>query len=251
MKRWKKIVESTSELLKLSTLAFLCCMFVFVANSYYQIKDYAETLSEELNIFVFFDKNSKNDDEKKILESINSEASIFVKEYVNSVEAYKKTVEENPLLSSISLPDASKSLQGYAIVKPKSIPDDNFLLEIRKVLDGIDGVDEVVFDESDFLRYAKIQKQLLLYKKAFFIVISVFFTFLILKFILAYIAGLDMLKKAKKFFLYLLASFIGFLLFWILCKHMYYSLLVSEIAVSLIIPFTSFIGVMFDNVETE
>ncbi|MDR1628193.1 MAG: hypothetical protein LBR79_05410, partial [Oscillospiraceae bacterium] len=62
MKNRKKIARTMSELLKLSTLAFLGVFFVFIVNHYYQIKDYANTLSEELNIFVFFDKNSKDDE---------------------------------------------------------------------------------------------------------------------------------------------------------------------------------------------
>jgi cell division protein FtsX len=251
MKRGKKIAKIISGLLKLVTLAFLGILFVFVANHYYQIKNYAEALYEGLNIFVFFDKNSKDEDEKKILESINSQDSVSLKEYLNTVYAYKKAVEKNPLLSNLSLPGDSKSLQGYAIFKPKSIPDDNFLLEMRSMLERIDGIDEVVFDESDFLHYAKIQKQLLLYEKVFFIVISVFFTFLVLKLVLAYIACVDMLKTAKKLFLYLFVSSLGFLLFWILCKHIHYSLLISQTTVMLIISFTCVIAAMFDEVETE
>jgi hypothetical protein len=230
-------------------LAFLGAFFVFIVNHYYQIKDYANTLYEGLNIFVFFDKNLK--DEDKILEILNSESSVFVKEYVNAAEAYKKTVEKNPLLSNISLPNGSKFLQAYAVVKPKSIPDNDFLIKIRNTIEGIAGVDEIVFNVSDFLHYAKIQKQLLLYKKIFFIIISVFFVFLVLKFVLVYIAGLDMLKKAKKFFLYLLSTILGFLLFWTVCKYINYSLLISEAAVLLIIPFTCALGIMVDRIDIE
>ncbi|MDR0398853.1 MAG: hypothetical protein LBH33_03535 [Endomicrobium sp.] len=249
MKIRKKIARTISELLKLSTLAFLGVLFVFIVNHYYQIKDYANTLSEGLNIFVFFDKNSK--DEDKILEILNSESSVFVKEYVNVAEAYNKTVEKNPLLSNISLPNDSKFLQAYAVVKPKSIPDNDFLIKIRNTIEEITGVDEIIFDASDFLHYAKIQKQLLLYEKAFFIIISVFFVLLVLKFVLVYIACSDMLKKAKRFFLYLLSTGLGFLLFWTVCKYINYSLLISETAVLLIIPFTCALGIMFDRIDIE
>jgi hypothetical protein len=248
MKRGKKIARITSQSLKLVTLASLGILFAFTVNHYYQIKNYAETLSEELKIFVFFDKNS-NDEE--ILKSINSEALVSVKDYVDPIEAYKKTVEKNPLLSNLSLPDDSKSMQAYAIVKPESIPDNDFLLEMRTILERINGVDEVVFDAPDFLHYAKIQKQLLIYKKVFFVAISVSFVFLVLKFVLSYIAGSSILKKLKGFFSYFLASSLGFLLFWLLCTHMRYSLLISETAVMILIPFTSIIGVMFDKIETE
>ncbi|MDR2436765.1 MAG: hypothetical protein LBD17_01655 [Endomicrobium sp.] len=251
MKKGKKIARITSQSLKLVTLASLGILFAFIVNHYYQIKNYAETLSEELNVFVFFDKNLEDEDEKKILEAINSQALLSIKEYVNSIEAYKKTVEKNPLLNNLSLPNDSKSMQAYAIAKPESIPDDNFLLEMRSILEGINGIDEIVFDTSNFLHYAKIQKHLLVYKKVFFVIILVFFTFLVLKFVLAYIAGADMLKSMKRFFLYFLTSSLGFLLFWILCTRMHYSLLISETAIMILIPFTSVVGVMFDKIETE
>ncbi|MDR3306315.1 MAG: hypothetical protein LBS61_01360 [Endomicrobium sp.] len=247
MKNGKKIARIASESLKLSTLAFLGVFFVFIVNHYYQIKNYAATLYEELNIFVFFDKNSNDD--KKILENINSASSVLVKEYVNATQAYKKTVEKNPLLSNISLPNDAKSIQAYAIIKPKFIPDNDFLLEMKNTLEEINGVDEVVFDVSDFLHYAKIQNQLLLYKKMFFIVISVFFAFLLLKFVLSRIAGADMLKNVKRLSLYLLSSSLGFLLFWIACKRARYSLLISETAVTLILPFVCALGVMFDKID--
>jgi cell division protein FtsX len=247
MKNREKISRTMSQLLKLSTLVFLSIFFVFIVNYYYQIKDYANTLSERLNIFVFFNKNSKNED--KILEILNSESSIFVKEYVNVKEAYDKTVEKNPLLSSISLPNDSKFLQAYAVVKPKFIPDNDFLIKIKNTIEGITGVDEIIFDTSDFLHYAKIQKQLLLYEKIFFIVILVFFIFLVLKSILIYIATSDILKKAKIFFLYPLSTGLGFLLFWIICKHINCSLLISKTAILIIIPFTCVLGIMFVDIE--
>jgi cell division transport system permease protein len=248
MKKRKKIVRIMSESLKLSTLAFLGVFFVFTVNHYYQIKDYADTLSEKLNIFVFFDKNSKDDE--KILENLNLESLVFVKEYVNVAEAYNKTVEKNPLLSNISLPNDSTSMQAYAVVKPKSIPDNDFLIKIKNIFEEIAEVDEIVFDAPDFLHYAKIQKQLLSYEKTFFIIVSVFFVLLVLKFVLFYIAGSDMLKKAKRFFLYILSTGLGFLLFWTVCKHIDYGLLIPETAV-LIIPFTCTLGIMFDRIDIE
>jgi cell division transport system permease protein len=251
MKNRKRITRTISELLKLSTLAFLVVFFIFIVNHYYQIKDYANTLSEGLNIFVFFDKNLKDKDNEKILENLNLDSSVFVKEYVNVAEAYNKTVQQNPFLRNISLPNDSKFLQAYAVVKPKSIPDNDFLIKIRNTIERITGVDEIIFDASDFIHYAKIQKQLSLYEKTFFVIISVFFVFLVLKFILIYIAGSDMLKKAKRFFLYLLTTALGFLLFWTVCKYINYSLLISETAVLLIIPFTCVLGIMFDRIDIE
>jgi hypothetical protein len=250
MKIKKKIVKTMSELMKLSTLAFLGAFFIFIVNHYYQIKDYANTLSEGLNIFVFFDKNSKN--ENKILEILNSKSSIFVKEYVNVAKVYNKIIEKNQFLNNISLSnDLKKSLQAYAVVKPKLIPDNDFLIKIRSTIEGIDGVDEVVFNASDFLHYAKIQKQLLLYEKVYFIIISVFFVFLVLKFILVYIVSSNMLKKVKRVFLYLLSTGLGFLLFWTVYKYINCSLLIPKTAVLLTISFTCILGVIFDKIEIE
>ncbi|MDR1122996.1 MAG: hypothetical protein LBL02_03145 [Endomicrobium sp.] len=247
----KKITWTISELLKLSTLVFLGAFFVFIINHYYQIKDYANTLSEGLNIFVFFDKNSK--DENKVLEILNSENSILVKEYVNVVKVYSKIIEKNEFLSNVflssDLNDFKKYLQAYVVVKPKSIPDNDFLIRIKSTIEGITGVDEVVFNASDFLHYAKIQKQLLLYKKMYFIIISIFFVFLVLKFVLIYISRSSMLKKAKNFFLYLLSTSLGFLLFWTVCKYINCNLLIPKTTILLIISFTCVFGVMFDKTE--
>jgi cell division transport system permease protein len=249
MKNRRKIAQIIFEALKLITLILLGGGVVFIANDYYQIENYSKELSEELNIFVFFDKNSKNDE--KVLDKLNSINSVLVKEYVNASQAYKKTVEKNPILNNISLPNDTNSMQAYAIVKPKSIPNDNFLLEIKTTFSDISDIEEIVFDEPNFLHYAKIQKQLLLYKKAFFIVISIFFIFLILKSVLIYISGANIFKQAKRFFIYLLSSSSGFLLFWSICKYKHYNLLAPKASIVIVLAFACVLVLMLDKIEIE
>jgi hypothetical protein len=249
MKNRREIVQITFESLKLIILIFLSGFFVFIANNYYQIKNYSKDLFEELNIFVFFDKNSKNDE--KVLEKLNSINSVLVKEYVSASQAYKKTVEKNPILNNISLPNDTNSMQSYAIVKPKSIPDNNFLLEIKTTFSNISDIEEIVFDEPNFLHYAEIQKALLLYKKIFFITISIFFVFLILRFILIYISRANIFKQAKNFFIYLLSSSLGFLLFWSICKYKHYSLLAPKASILTVLAFACVLVLMLDKIEIE
>ncbi|MDR1474351.1 MAG: hypothetical protein LBS38_01505 [Endomicrobium sp.] len=249
MKNGRKIAQITFESLKLITLIFLGGVFVFIANNYYQIENYSKDLSEELNIFVFFDKNSKNDE--KVLEKLNSINSVLVKEYVDASQAYKKTVEKNPILNNISLPNDINSMQSYAVVKPRSIPNNNFLLEIKTTFSNIADIEEIVFDESNFLHYANIQERLLLYKKAFSIVISIFSVFLILKFVLIYISGVNIFKQAEKFFIYLLSSSSGFLLFWSICKYKHYSLLAPKVSIVTVLAFACVLVLMLDKIEIE
>jgi cell division protein FtsX len=253
MRNGRKISKTTSEILRCVTLACLCIFFTIIANNYYQIKNYASALSEELKIFVFFDKNLNANECEKTLKSIDSTESILIKEYVNADEAYRRVVKQNPFLGRVCLSDNSKSVQSYAIAKLQSIPDSsNFLCGIKNALDSIRGVEEVVFDTLSFLHYAKIQKQLSLYEKSFFIVVLSFLIILIFKFLLAYIAGANMLHKGLMFLMCILSSSIGFLLFFVMCKYYWHcSLLVPPKILTALIFFSSVIGIVFDKTEIE
>jgi tryptophan-rich sensory protein len=90
-----------------------------------------------------------------------------------------------------------------------------------------------------------------LYKKAFFIVISIFFIFLILKSVLIYVSGADIFKQAKRFFIYLLSSFSGFLLLWNICKYKHYSVLAPKAFIVTVLAFACVLVLMFDKIEIE
>ncbi|MDR0978320.1 MAG: hypothetical protein LBL71_04800 [Endomicrobium sp.] len=251
MKGKRDIPQIISQLLKLFSLAFLSAFFIFVINHYYQVKNYAEKIYKGLNIFVFFDESSQ--DHTKILEKLGGINSLSVEEYANTSEAYKKTVEKNPLLNNISLPEDAKFLQPYAVVKPKKslIPDNNFLLKMKNNIKKIEGINEIVFNGDYFLHCAKIMKQLLLYEKMFLIFIIVIFTFFVLKFILLYTAGIDIQKIIMSLLLYLLSSFLGFLSFLSVCKCINYNITVSKTAVVLITLLICTLGTTFDTSDKK
>jgi cell division transport system permease protein len=241
MKINKFTIKTASKSLKFVTIASLCVFCILVSGHYYRLKNYAKTLSENLNIIVFFDKNSTED--AVIRREIEATGLVSVKEYVNAAEAYLKAVEKNPFLKDISVPDAAKSVQSYAVVAPKSIPYENFLSEIRSVLERICGVDEIVLDTPVFKHYAKIENLLSFYRKIFFvfaIVIFILFVFKCISFVLQ--QELDTRKIAATIFSYLMSSAVGFLILWIVCICARHPLLTDKIAIFSIIPFVAVLG---------
>jgi cell division transport system permease protein len=245
MKINKFTIKTASELLKLAVVASLCAFCILVSGHYCRLKNYAKTLSENLNIVVFFEKNSTDD--AVIREEIETTGLVSVKEYVNVAEAYSKAVEKNPFLKDISVPDAAKSVQSYVLVAPRSIPNKNFLSEMRSVLERISGVDEIVLDTSVFKHYAEIENLLSFYRKIFFIFaifILILFVFKCTLFVLE--QELDVRKIAANIFLYLLSSSTGFLILWTVCICSRHPLLFDKIAIFSIIPFTAVLGIILD-----
>ncbi|MDR0820424.1 MAG: hypothetical protein LBN19_02740 [Endomicrobium sp.] len=245
MKIGKFTIKTASESLKLVAVASLCAFCILVSGHYYRIKDYAKILSENLNIVVFFDKNSADD--AVIRGEIEATGLVSVKEYVNAAEAYSKAVEKNPFLKDISVPDAAKSVQSYALVAPKSIPYENFLSEMKSVLERISGIDEIVFDMPVFKHYAEIENLLLFYRKIFFVfavIIFILFVFKCIFFVLE--QKLDTRKIVANIFPYLLSSASGFLILWTVCICVRYPLLTDKIAIFSIIPFIAVLGVILD-----
>ncbi|MDR0800306.1 MAG: hypothetical protein LBN01_02095 [Endomicrobium sp.] len=243
MKVSRFTIKTAYKILKLAALAFLCAFCILVSSHYYRIKGYAGSLSENLNIIVFFDKNSKDD--AVVKDEIGATGLVSVKEYVNSSEAYAKAVEKNPFLKDISVPDIVKSIQSYAVVAPKSVPDKNFLSKMRTALEGISGVDEIVLDISVFEHYSKIEDLLSFYRKIFLIFAAVIFVLFIFKCIFFFMEQESNAKKlAVNVFSYLLSSAFGFLVLWIVCIYTQYPLLIDKTAVLSIIPFVAVLGVI-------
>jgi cell division transport system permease protein len=245
MKINKFTMKTASESLKLVTVASLCAFCILVSGHYYRLKNYAKTLSENLNIVVFFDKNSADD--AVISEEIEATGLVSVKEYVNAAKAYSKAVEKNPFLKDISVPDAAKSVQSYVLVTPKSVPYESFLSEMRSVLERISGIDEIVFDTSVFKHYTEIENFLSFYRKIFFvfaIIIFILFVFKCVFFVLE--QELNARKIATNIFPYLLSSLTGFLILWTVCICVRHSLLTDKIAIFSIISFIAVLGVILD-----
>jgi cell division transport system permease protein len=238
-------MKTASEPLRLVAIAFLCAFCILVSGHYYWLKNYAKTLSESLNIVVFFDKNSADD--AVIRGEIEATGLVLVKEYVNTVEAYSKAVEKNPFLKDISVPDAAKSVQSYVLVAPKSIPYENFLSEMRSVLERIPGIDEIVFDTPVFRHYAEIENLLSFYQKVFFVFTVIIFILFVFKCIFSILEqGLDARKIVANIFPYLLSSSAGFFILWTVCIFAQHPLLIDKIAIFSIIPFISILGVILD-----
>jgi cell division transport system permease protein len=241
MKVDKLTIKTASELLKLVAVASLCAFCILVSGHYYQIKNYAKTLSENLNIVVFFDKNSADD--TAIRGEIEATGLVSVKEYINVAEAYSKAVEKNPFLKDISVPNAAKSVQSYVLVTPKSMPHKNFLSEMKSVLEKISGVDEVVFDMSIFKHYAEVENLLSFSRKIFFIFAVIVFILFVFKCIFFV---LEQKKIVINIFPYLLSSSAGFFILWTVCICMRQPLLADKIATFSIIPLITILGVVLD-----
>ncbi len=238
MKINKFTIKTTSKSLKFVAVTSLCVFCILVSGQYYRLKNYAKTLSENLNIVVFFDKNFTED--AVIRGEIEATGLVSVKKYVTAAEAYSKAVEKNPFLKDISVPDAAKSVQSYALVTPKSIPHENFLSEIRSVLERICGIDEIVLDTPVFKHYAEIEDLLSFYRKIFFVFAIVIFILFVFKCISSALQQeLDAKKIAANIFSYLMSSSAGFLILWIVCICARHPLLTDKIAIFSIIPFVA------------
>ncbi|OEG71103.1 hypothetical protein ATZ36_16230 [Candidatus Endomicrobiellum trichonymphae] len=245
MKIGKFTMKTASESLKFVIVASLCAFCILVSGHYCRIKNYAKTLSENLNIAVFFDKNSADD--AAIRGEIEATGLVSVKEYVSAAEAYSKAVEKNPFLKNISVPDVAKSVQSYVLVTLKSIPYENFLSEMRSALERISGIDEIVFDIPVFKHYAEIENLLSFSRKIFFVfavIIFILFVFKCIFFVLE--QEFDTKKIAANIFLYLLSSAVGFIILWTVCICVRYPLLTDKIVIFSIIPFIAALGVILD-----
>ncbi|MDR1926276.1 MAG: hypothetical protein LBQ13_01120, partial [Endomicrobium sp.] len=172
-----------------------------------------------------------------------------VKEYVDASEAYLKAVEKNPFLKNIAVPnDVIKSIQAYAVVTSIATPDENFLSEMRKSVEAITGVDEIVFDALVFKRYMEVVNLILLYRNVSSIfILATLILFIIRCVLYIWEQKLSRIKFAKNIFSYLIASTFGFLVIFVMCSYMQYTLSIDESAVLLIVVFTAAIGVILDR----
>jgi cell division transport system permease protein len=247
MKNEKTMTSIAFNWVKFATLIMLCIIFILVANHFCTIKDYAKSLSKDLNVIVFFDSDVK--EAQSVKESLENTGFVLLKEYVDKSKAYSKAIEANPFLKDVSVPNDVKSIEAYAIVIPKSMPDENFLPKMRNSLQRVSNVSEVVFDASVFGQYVKIEKILLSYQKIFFIFVALTFVLFVLKcgFFIAR-EELNNKKLIKKILEYMLVSLLGFLATWTVCAFFKYSLSIGDVSVLCAIPFSAIIGVLLDEV---
>jgi cell division transport system permease protein len=250
MENRKYVLKITSNAIKLFTIALLSIVFILSVNHYYQVKDYSVSLLKNLNVIVFFNSNMQDN------ESIKSELEISdlvsVKEYVNAADAYSKAIEKNPFLKSISVPDDAKSIQPYAVVTPKNVPYEDFLLEMRSSLEAVKDVDEIIFDISAFKHYVEIKNLLSFYHKVFFIFAVIIFALFIVKCVCEIVnqeSGLRIL--IKDIFSYLMASSFGFIALWSICLYFQHMLFIEDKAILFVVFLAATFGVIFNTSTTS
>ncbi|MDR3253758.1 MAG: hypothetical protein LBT07_02185 [Endomicrobium sp.] len=245
MKNKKSKIKLAFKILKFIGIASFCAFCILASNHYYQIKDYASRLSDDVKIIVFFDKNSK--DNTSVTAEIEATGIVSVKEYVNARKAYLQAVEKNPFLKNLVGTNDLKAIQAYAVVIPKSIPNEKFLAEMKNMLSGIIGIDELVFDTPLFKHYVKTKNLLLFYLKIFFVFIIVVFILFILKCIFFIIENSENTRKLiTNIFLYLSSSAFGFLILWAVCIYVHYPLSIYATPIASIISFTAALGVILE-----
>ncbi|MDR3330973.1 MAG: hypothetical protein LBS47_01885 [Endomicrobium sp.] len=246
MKRIEIFTKAIPYYVDFFSIAFLCVFFVFIINHYCQIKNYALSLLKDCNMIVFFDKNIDENEEELVKIELGNTKVAFVKEYVTATEAYLRAVKKNSFLKSISVPGDVKSIQSYAVVIPTSVIDKKSLMKAKASLEEISGVDEVVFDVSVFERYIDTNNFILSCKKVLFIFligVIILFIFKCVFFVIQYGA----MRFVKNFFLYSIASILGFIAIWILCIFLKYNLYACGLSILLSMPLSVAVGVTLDS----
>ncbi|MDR0956277.1 MAG: hypothetical protein LBL77_00135 [Endomicrobium sp.] len=248
MKIEKNITQATFNLIKFLILSVTCVFFVLIVNHFYQIKNYLLTLSNNLDVIVFFNKDLS--DYEKIKKEIESTSLLSFKKYVNASEAYSIAIEKNPFLKDISISNDIKSIQAYAIVTPKSISDESFILEMKKKVENISDVEEIVFDSSSFKHYVKTKKNELLYQKIFFVFGLIILIFFGLKCIFVFVKKeLNGGKFIKDILLHFLVCAASSFLTWFVCVFMQYTLLIDYLGVLGVIFIATALGIVLDRVH--
>jgi cell division transport system permease protein len=247
MQNNKTVIKTMSGVVKFIAVALLCAFFILLTDHYYQINNYAVSLSKKLNIVVFFDKNTKED--KAIIAEVKKSTNLVsVKEYVNASLAYAKAIEKNPFLKNISVPSDGESIQAYAILYPISMPDKVFFSELSKNLKGVSCFDEIVFDASIFKQYVKIMNLIFLYKMVLLIFVLTVFVLFIIKCVLCILEQeLNRKRFVKNILLYLVAAISGFFAVFVICTYVRYTLSISEPVILLVIMLAVTIGITLDG----
>ncbi|MDR1401009.1 MAG: hypothetical protein LBI98_01695 [Endomicrobium sp.] len=241
----ESVIKIADRVIKFICVVLLCLFCILVSSHYCQVKNYAEALCRDLSMIIFFTENPSKKDMDTI-EKIKATNLVSVKEYINACEAYSRAIKKNPFLKDISVSsDAKLSIQAYAIAVPRFTPKKKLMLDMKKTLERISGIDEVVFDMPIFEQYVKTENLLSFYKKIFFIFEIAVFILLTLKCIFLVIGHkLNVRKLITDVFLYLSYSIFAFFIFWVACTYMDCPLLINEIAVLLVIPFATILGII-------
>jgi cell division protein FtsX len=221
----------------------LSALCILIMNHYYLMESESDELNSHLSIYVFLNKNVQDSD--KVRADIDSLSLISIDEFVLSKEVYKRSVEKNPFLAEIAIPDASNAFQSYIVASPAQIPDEQYLKTLEEELYKIDGVDEMVFDREGFARYLNLSQNLQYYRLIIYIFSGIIALFFIIALILSFT---DEDKSWKKFLIsfaiYNAAAIVGFWGLWGVCQVIKYPFVVDQISSLIVIPFTSLLGIV-------
>ncbi|MDR3112736.1 MAG: hypothetical protein LBU55_06220 [Elusimicrobiota bacterium] len=225
----RKYHKNFGSILKFIGLSVITVFFILCENIYFQVENYADNLAKELNIVIFLNKNS-NDDEstrKKIIDT----GLIEEKEYVDSQTAYEKAVNHSAILKDLSSDGVSYQIPAYLVANPSFEITEISSLSMKSTLENFDGIDEVVYDTYLFKKYEKITFMLNFYKKTLEFSFLVIFVLFALKCLFFLLKGKRLIKKllVSTFKCFLSSSF-GFFMTWFFFIYMFYPMFMDDIS---------------------
>jgi hypothetical protein len=239
------IKKNISFIFMLIITVLLFIIFALFIDNFCKLKEIKVDLSKKVYITIFFNNSTNVDKHALSVKIIKNTKSLLLKEYVDEVTAYSKAIERNKSLNELYIPGMEKSLQAYAVVVPKGIPDDTFLSYINEKLKKNSNIDEIIYNKDIFNQYVFVSKQLRFYEKILYFCILLVLIMFVYKCIFIIFSK----KKIfiKKIFHYIIYSVTSFFILKVVSIFFKYSLLFnSSIAVKIIL-FTVVFMIVLDN----
>jgi cell division protein FtsX len=241
-KESKFIFKKKSFVFMLIATILLFTIFSLFMDNFCKLKKNKTDLSKRVYITIFFNNFTNTDKHFSLVKFIEDTKILILKEYVDEVTAYSKAIERNKFLNELYIPGMEKSLQAYAVVIPKNIPDDTFLFSMNEKLKKNTNIDDVVYNKDIFNEYVFISKQFKFYKKILY--------FCVLLVLIMFIYKCFFIKKhffIKKTLYYFISSIIFFFILKITSIFFKYVLFVNNFVAIQIILFTTIFVIILDN----
>jgi cell division transport system permease protein len=239
-------IKAVSKILKFLALAVITAFCVLSADCYYALDAYAQKLYSGLAVTVFIGGGCK--DHSKLCREIEDSGILSLDEYVPSSQAYSRAVEKNPFLKDISVPGDAQVFPAYARFVPAVFPGDGYLAGAAKMLASMDDVEEAVYDEASFEKYARLKNELSFYKAAALLFAIIIFMFCAVRAVLHILKKEEPPKKtAANAAACLIACAVGFTVVWGVCVFFQRELFIGETAAFLTILLTASFGIIFKD----
>ncbi|MDR2708989.1 MAG: hypothetical protein LBC07_03340 [Elusimicrobiota bacterium] len=202
-----------SKILKFFSAMVLTAFFVTLVNYYDGLLTEVDELGKTLNMYVFFTKNVQ--DPVEFASQLEALDIVKVKEVVAASEVYKRAIEKNPYLATITVGDTATAFEGYVIAFPIKTPTQESLTALEKDVYKVDGTDELAFDKNAFLKYGRLLTQLSIYRYIAFGVVGIFALFFIISFfVISFTQSWQIGDFFLTFGMYMLAGICGFGIVW-------------------------------------